>query len=648
MENPKDLRNMASSVGMYSFTGKQAEWNEWTIRKAVKEGYKASGWVYRAVSLITQNASSVPWVVVNKKGEIQPEHPIQILLANPHPHLTRQQLMALLVSWLQLGGNGYMKMLNDGQGMTKELWPISPDRIAPVSSKDTSQFVDSYEIITDDGSMKATTEFTIENVIHLQLMDPSNPLVGIGPLQAAARAVDLDNSQQDWNVSTMQNRGVVDGVFSFKRDLDKTQSDSILARIKEKFSRNKREPLVIGSDASYTRLGLTSVEMDFLESRKLNREEIFIIFGVPPQLAGAMDSSTYNNFSTSLRIFWETTIMSLLDTMSDQFNHAFADQLKDGYRVMPDVSDVKALRGSESDKSATSKTYFDMGVPVSVLNERFDLGLSEYTGWDLPFAGKTPGQTSPAETTRKEYTLIPFEKRDVEAEQKLRDEIAEGDVNNMFLSLLSTQEARVIAAIDSGSDPIDTLKADYSIWLKSMQDISLSIAEEFAATVIVDERGERPKLDRRATADDLLEQYLIQEAVMLHDLSLITATTTAAIIDQVRYAADNNSTVDQLKQAIQDTGVFSPERSLRLARTLTGTASSIGQLSGAAAAGAERKIWATAAFEVREAHINRGGESVGINDRFSLQVSTVGPRYPLDPEIAAEDRINCRCSMRFE
>lgn len=648
MDFIKELRNMASSIGTITIGRTQAVWSSWTVGKAVKDGYKASGWVYRSVSLIAQNVASVPWVVMNEKGEIQKDHPIHKLMNKPHPHLSRRQLISLIISWLELSGEAYLKKVENSEGNIVELWPISPDRIAPIPSSNPNKYIDGYEISDENGTKKKSPDFTEENIIQLKLFDPANPLNGIGPLQAAARAVDLDNSQQDWNASTMQNRGIVDGVFSFKRDLDSSQTAGILAKIKEKFSRNKREPLVIGSEATYTRLGLTSVEMDFLESRKFNREEIFVIFGVPPQLAGVTDASTYNNFATSLRIFWETTVISLLETVADQLNHALSTELEDGkFVLVPDTSGIKALRSSEDEKAKTSKTYFEMGVPVSILNDRFELGLPQYPGWDVSHVRNA--NPNPAEdTNRKSYSLIPFEKRSVETEQQTRDDIAEGVVLDMFESLLTDQQAAVFASLDIGEDPLPAVKTDNKRWLVSMQRAARSIAEEFAGMVVVDERGEKPRFDFRAEADDLLDQYLEQEAIMLQDLSHLTETTTNSIIEQIRYAQENNSTVDQLKQAIIDTGIYSSARALRLARTLTGTASSIGQLSGGIAAGATKKSWATAAFEVREAHVNRNGETVDINARFSEQISNIGPRFPLDPDISPADRINCRCSLRFE
>ncbi len=86
---------------------------------------------------------------------------------------------------------------------------------------------------------------------------------------------------------------------------------------------------------------------------------------------------------------------------------------------------------------------------------------------------------------------------------------------------------------------------------------------------------------------------------------------------------------------------------MRLSRTITGNAASIGQQLAAQKTGATHKIW-VAASDAREEHQDRDGQKVEIDGRFSRKFGeTVGPRYPLDNRIPPADRVNCRCSMRF-
>jgi HK97 family phage portal protein len=493
-------RSMASSDAFF-VQSKPTTWTEWRIDNAVKNGYKINPWVFRAIQLISQNASGVPWVVYDDKMSPVWEHPISLLFKRPNPHFSRQKLMELVVSWLELSGNAYLKLIFVN-GQVKEIWPISPDRISPVPSTDPSKFIDGYKVVRDGGAEVIDPDFNDENILHIKLFDPSNPYLGISPLQAASKSVDLDNAQLEWNTSTMQNRGVVDGVFTFKRPIDGAQAQSIMERIVDKFSgrKNARKPLVIGDDATYTRLSLNPIELDFQNSRKHNREEILSVFGVPPQLIGIQDSSTYNNYAISMRIFWETTVLPLLDMIKDAFNHHF--QLEGGYSIGYDISEVAALRNNEDEKAKIAKTYYEIGVPVSVTNEKLSLGLPAYEGWDVVSRVIMPDEAGAAQ-------LQPA--KEAEANNPQLEDNVDSNVRKAFASLKNK--------VDS-SQNVDNL--DKAV---------------------------------RAFGDDLINGITDRDS--LTRLIELRSKVEHSVNTQVAYGVSLNHDIAKLKQSIYDTGIFS-------------------------------------------------------------------------------------------
>lgn len=640
---------MASSV-IEQLNTPFARWTNWTIANAVKEGYKVSGWVFKAVSLISKNIAMVPWQVVDSNGEPVKEHPITLLLQNPNPAFSRQDFFELISAWQQLSGEAYVKTISvDGQ--IKEIWPISPDRITPIESKEPSVLVASYEVINEDGKKVNSSEFTPENIISFRFLDPSNPIRGIGPLQVAAKAVDIDQEQLNWNKSAMQNRGVLDGVFTFKERIDEGTYTVIKQKIKELFqgSENARDIGVIGSNATYQRLSLTPAEMDFIDSRKFNREEIFIIFGVPPQLAGVQESSTYNNFNTSRVIFWETTLIPILDDLKNTFNRAFKEQLGN-YTLTYDLSDVPALKKDLKEKAETAKVYSDMGVPMKQLNEMFKLGVPEYEGWDKsvkatqqPTQGENRGTGS--------LMLKKLEKRDIQDIIELKEHKADKAQRSFHLAL-QEQQVTVFKALEESSDIVGAIVTGSDKLETTINSFYRKTAVIFAGSVLVDRRGIPVDFETRAVSQsivDSIEDFLIQEGIILNELSLINKSTIAKIFDAVIDGESEGKSINEVQQAILDSGTFSPERALRLARTISGTAQSIGQMAGALSVGATKKKWWKGSTDSRSAHQARDGEVVGINDTFSRQFSGGrAPRYPLDQLADVADRVNCTCSMTFE
>lgn len=652
-----NIRGM-EAVDAYMYTSGRANWSEFTLKKAVKEGYV--GWVYKAINVIAKSVSSVPWIVrdVNNDNEIV-EHYIADVLNRPNVEYSKQDLFELIVAWYQLTGVAYLKKIMVGS-KTQELWPISPDRISPISSKDPGQLIAGYSIIDDGGAIITNSvEFNTDNIIYFRLLDPANPIGGIGPLRAAAKSVDIDNEQQEWNKAAMENRGIFDGVFTFKSALSMDQADGILAKIKERFSGgvNARTPLIVGADAKYTRMSVTPAEIDFLKSRSANKEEIFSIFGIPIALVSS-ESMTYNNYKESLRMLWELTNIPLLDDLSDKLNMSFYDELDSGrYRIDYDLSGISAVKDNENDRADAMTKYWKMGVPFSVLSEKYKLGIEEFDNWDKSWTGGAPsGIAAPTEEDSKKkdsryWKLIPIENRSsAEQDQILRDEMSEGRLLELYSSLLTEQKESVFSELDKGDDGDPIGSIDMDSWIDPMTEASNEIAIIMASTVVVDERGNSPKFENRNEFDDELAEtikaYMEEDDWIEKEAEYIGDFTKENIEAIIKDAIVNDLTVQQIKDAIQDMGIFSPERSLRLARTLAGTASSIGQLSAGEVSGATEKVWVNSGFEVRDSHVARGGEVVPIDDKFSSQ-GCGKPKYPLDPILCPADRVNCRCSLTF-
>jgi len=393
-KKPESERNYAVA-DMHVSKLRDPIYTNWSLGKAVKEGYKSSSWVYRCVYLISKAAASVPWGVY-ADGEQNQKHHLTSMLWKPNPFISRQQMFELITSWLYLAGNSYLIKV-EAAGRTTELWPVSPDRMRPISAAQITEFIAGYAL--DDSK---TVSFRPEQIIHHRFLNPENPLIGIAPLQVAGRAVDNDRSHMDFNTATNQSRGVIDGVFSFQRDFTNIdEADAITEKIREKYAA-RRGFLVLGSGGKYDRIALTPVEMDFMESRKFNREEICVIFGVPLPLV-SQERTTYNNYQTAEEIFWTLTMLPFLDDLSSGFNFAMDKELGETEEIGYDVSNVPAIRRIASNRSETAERFYKMGVPFSEINRIFRFGVSEYPGWDKS-SGES--QRSSGEGQRKKKLLF--------------------------------------------------------------------------------------------------------------------------------------------------------------------------------------------------------------------------------------------------
>lgn len=374
---------------MNPFGMRGPQWNDWSPDKAVKEGYKASAWVFRSVGLRANAVASVPWFVEVKRGdawERKPDHPLQILIDEPNPKMSFSTLLRYMIAHLDLAGNAYWLKVRQGEGVVLELWPLMPQSVTPIAGGD--------ELITGYRVSNWPKPLLPLDIAQVSYINPSNFTIGQSPLQAAAKAVDVDNAAAAWQKISLQNRGVPDGVFMTEGEMTEGQFEEARRQIREQYANqdNARTPWVLGG-AKWEQMSLSPVEMDYLNTRNMTREEIGVVYGTAEMLA-SLASANRASAETVRKSFWLDTIVPLLDEIKPALNLTLAREFGNSreIRIVYDTSGVDALQTNEQDLLKLVEGYWRMGVPFNVLNARFGLGFEDIEGGDTGYipAGLLP------------------------------------------------------------------------------------------------------------------------------------------------------------------------------------------------------------------------------------------------------------------
>jgi HK97 family phage portal protein len=271
----------------------------WWRDDSVEQLRNYQSWVYAAVNAIAQEvARQRPYIFINT-GQAEHEqtplahsHPLVRLLDNPNPWMTPWELWYLTVLYLELTGNcyWYAAPINVGgnrMGAPGELWivPTPWVRIVP----DAATYVKAYEVAAPGVPVEV---FAPAEIIHLKYPNPLDVHYGLSPLQANALTVDANTELQKSRYQTFhagQRPGVV-------LQTDQTLSENTVRRLEEKIQgrfggrENWHRPLVLEQGLKASPWTLTPAEMDYLNSSRMTRDEIFAMFRVPPPIAGMVEN----------------------------------------------------------------------------------------------------------------------------------------------------------------------------------------------------------------------------------------------------------------------------------------------------------------------------------------------------------------------
>lgn len=332
---------------------RQPQFRAWDDRAAVEEGLKASPYVFACVRRRALAQGSVPWSayrLVGDRWEVAPDSPLTTLMENPNPKMSRKDLIVRSAMTADLGGNFvWTKILVNG--LLVEVWPLPLHPIIPVPSK--QEFISHYEYSDGGGAITLPAE----TVVHHQNPDPGNPYWGIGRLQAVARTVDTEVDARRWNKVALQNRAVADGVFSFREPVSPEEWEIARDQVREQHqgSSHAREPWVLGHGATWQQMGLSPVDMDFINGIKLGAVEICAVFDVPPPMIGIFEDATLANLDTSRTIFWEDGVIPDLDSIELTLNRDITPH----FGRLPGVANLKSLKDMRNTKRGVAAVRLD-------------------------------------------------------------------------------------------------------------------------------------------------------------------------------------------------------------------------------------------------------------------------------------------------
>jgi HK97 family phage portal protein len=275
-------------------------------------------WVYAAVNAVAQEvARQRPFAFVNtgqadhEQTPLPHTHPLCRLLAAPNPWLTPWELWYGTVVQLELTGNCFWHVA-DGPAGPAEVWPIPTPwvRVRP----DPVRVVGGYDVAAPG---RPPVPFAAAEVVHLKYPNPLDPHYGLSPLQANALSVDANTELLRSRYQTFLTGPRPGVVLTTPQALSDATVDRLERMFAGKFAgrENWHRPLVLEQGLTASPWTLTPAEMDYLNSCRMTRDEIFAVFRVPPPVAGLVENLGLGAdiWAGARAMFCESTVQPKLD-----------------------------------------------------------------------------------------------------------------------------------------------------------------------------------------------------------------------------------------------------------------------------------------------------------------------------------------------
>ncbi len=253
--------------------------------------------VYRAVSLIAGTIASLPLKSFRDLPDGTRQR-VPSFLDEPggKDGLTQFEWTELVLVHLLLWGNAYLLHVVGGAGQLVGLIPLHPSAVdvKQVKSKEErSRFypwLKYFTVTMADGSQQDLTPLEITHVTALS----TDGLKGLSPIEVNRQAIGTGMAGDQAAARIFQGGMFPSGLVTTEEDVDAAEAEIIKAGLDAKLSgvSNAGKLAFVNRNLKFQPWAMPAADLQFIESRVHQVEEISRIFGVPPHLLGQTEKQT--------------------------------------------------------------------------------------------------------------------------------------------------------------------------------------------------------------------------------------------------------------------------------------------------------------------------------------------------------------------
>ena len=269
--------------------------------------------VYACVRILAEGIAGLPLHLYkcgkNGSREKVVDHPLYFLLHDePNPEMTSFVFRETLMTHLLLWGNAYAQIIRDGRGVVVALYPLMPDRMR-VDRDENGQIYYRYQLGADESHLEkpGTVDLSPKDVLHIPALG-FDGLVRYSPIAMARNSIGMAIACEDFGASFFRNGAAPSGVLEHPGVLKNPEKLRDAWEAQYGGSRNSGRVAVLEEGMKFNPIAIPPEQVQFLETRKFQVDEIARIFHVPPHMIGDLERSTFSNIEQQSLEFVKYTL----------------------------------------------------------------------------------------------------------------------------------------------------------------------------------------------------------------------------------------------------------------------------------------------------------------------------------------------------
>lgn len=605
-----------------------------TTQEAYLRAYGQVGWLFAVVNRISEGVAQLRWHGYEPrpdgKREERPDHPAVRLWRDVNDFYTTFEFVETFSQHYELVGEAWWVLLDGPGGEPVEMWPVRPDRMFPVPSRESYIAGYIYRSPLDGQPIPLARE----SVIFLRRPNPLDPYRGAGMVQTILADLEGERMAALWNRNFFYNSAEPGGIIEYEHGLTEPEFQKQVLRWREQHQgvANAHRVALI-EKGKWVDRKLSQRDMQFKDLRITNRDAILGAAGIPKAVLGISDDVNRANAEAGEVVFGRWIIRPRAERIKQALNERLAvrfsgkpiefdyedptpanreqalKEAMDGLtaRIMtiaearqkigmdsppPEELQQLALACSAEALGALIRAGFD---PIDALRALGlapvkHLGLAPVTVQPADGTGiAQPAQRalkSPGEDPPLEALPSPFDDAELAMQRAWARRLAqERDALIEYVGEYKTASPRQKIEVS------DLSGYDWGWWEKYGAEVVAEISAAFILAAQAQAPEWTPTLAQQAA--QAWARARGAELLKLDGEVNVVRLTQRRVGELVAQTIERGDSLQKLQKALREDFAFSRERAENIARTETATSLGVGGKAGAVSQGMDEKRWVT-------------------------------------------------------
>lgn len=341
--------------------------------------------VWACVRLLAENIASLPLQVyeVDEEGNetvMRRGGLASLFRGKINRYQNLVEFIETVVLNLVTHGNSYCIIQRNEAGQIVGLLPIMSAQVETRLAEDGAVIHYYYH---SDG----VTAYSAESIWHVKLF--GNGIVGLSPLGYARTTIGIGIAGERRVANIFKNGGKPTGVLTIDRTLSADQRAQVRREFNELREGNSDRLMVLEAGMQYQQVSLSPQDIQLLESRRFQIEDICRFFGVPSVLVNDTSGSTTwgSGVQQLVQGFYKLNLRPYLSRIESSIETSLVPRERRGrVRVRFDFDEL--LRADRNERMTANQTAINSGQMTP--NEgRADEGRPPVDGGDRLFVNST-------------------------------------------------------------------------------------------------------------------------------------------------------------------------------------------------------------------------------------------------------------------